>query len=77
MIDGALNDPAWEDAVEISDWHTVIPESGEPYTGPRVRVAHDDKWLYAAYDVPHPNAETIRPYCTKHDERVQGENSCR
>ena len=49
VIDGRLDDAAWDGAPEIDDFHQTSPGDGTPSTERTVvRVAYDDEYLYIA-----------------------------
>ncbi len=52
VIDGRLDDPAWDDAPAIARFRQIVPEEGRPVSQPTtVRILYDDAALYVAADL--------------------------
>ncbi|HNP62780.1 MAG TPA: carbohydrate binding family 9 domain-containing protein [Woeseiaceae bacterium] len=61
IIDGRLDDAAWETAAFVDDFHQTAPIDGaEPSEVTIVRVAYDDEYLYIAADMRDSSPDEIR-----------------
>ena len=61
VIDGRLNDRAWQRTSGISDFHQTRPvDGGEPTEDTIVRVTYDDEFLYIGVDLRDSNPDKIR-----------------
>jgi len=68
VIDGKLDDVAWEGAPEIDDFHQTSPGDGTPATERTVvRVAYDDEYLYIA-----ANLLDSKPTAIQAKQMIQG-----
>jgi hypothetical protein len=61
VLDGRLDDPAWRDAVPISDFHQHTPRyRGAPSERTVVRVTYDDDYIYIAAEMFDREPQKIR-----------------
>ena len=61
IIDGRLDDAAWEGAAFVDDFHQTVPTNGAPPTEQTiVRVTYDDEYLYIAADLRDSSPDEIR-----------------
>lgn len=60
-IDGALDEPVWQQAVRVDTWYETNPGDN---TEPKVRsigyLAYDEAFLYAGFEFDDPRPEDIR-----------------
>src|SRR5436190_14112834 len=68
-IDGNLSDEAWQAVTPVTTLYEANPGDNTP---PKVRnagrIAYDDEFLYAAFEVDDPNPRAIRaPYSDRDD----------
>ena len=69
VIDGKLNDPAWQSIPEAGDFTQIEPHEGEAPTEPTVfRIGYDDKNLYVAIRAYDSMPETITRRVARRDE---------
>src|SRR5258708_33068164 len=60
-IDGKLDDEAWKTATRIDQWwETNVAGNGPPPAKTDGWLAYDDHYIYAAFQVDHPNPCRIR-----------------
>jgi hypothetical protein len=60
-VDGDLSDAAWADAVVVDDWLETNPGDNQPArVGNVARLAYDDRFLYAAFELADPEPAAIR-----------------
>lgn len=61
VIDGRLDDTAWETAAFVDDFHQTVPIDGaSPTEETIVRVTYDDEYLYIAADMRDSSPDEIR-----------------
>ena len=61
VIDGRLDDAAWEDAAFVDDFHQTAPFDGEqPTERTVVRVTYDDEYLYISANLLDSNPSAIQ-----------------
>ncbi len=64
-IDGHLDEPDWERAAVVTDFHSYKPKSGVPHLNAEARILYDEHALYVAFRVPRiegtPLASTLVP----------------
>lgn len=61
VIDGRLDDAAWDSAARIDDFHQIDPQDGAPPTETTiVHVTYDDEYLYIAADLRDSDPTAIQ-----------------
>ena len=74
VLDGKLNDPAWNDAQSIDKFLEYEPKPGaETRFKTDVRVVHDDKYLYVMARMYDPAPDSIVSLLSRRDVRTQSE----
>jgi hypothetical protein len=59
-LDGRLDEPAWQAAQEIGDFHQIFPfDTSRAVLPTRVRVTFDDTYLYVGFMVTQPRSTYI------------------
>lgn len=72
VIDGLLDDPAWERAVAVSLDHERFPDpNAEPPVETRFYITYDNQNLYVAFKASDPDPEVIRAHLMDRDQRQQ------
>ncbi|MFO8184403.1 MAG: DUF5916 domain-containing protein [Candidatus Aegiribacteria sp.] len=74
-IDGVLDDPVWQDAVEVeSTFMQFGPDYGEPMSEPtNIYVIYDDNSIYFGFILHDPNPERMVEALTPRDDYITGE----
>jgi len=71
VIDGALDDECWKEALEISDFVQLKPNEGEPPTGKTYcYLTYDSKNLYVAFYCKDKFSQDIKAVKTTRDDLV-------
>jgi len=69
VIDGVLDDEAWQQITPIGTWYEFRPgDNVEPKVRTRARLAYDDRYVYAAFDMDDPRPELIRAPLSDRDD---------
>jgi len=72
VIDGKLDDPAWQQAPWTSDFVDIEgPSRPTPRFRTRAKMLYDDKYLYIAAELEEPN---VTATLTKHDSVIFHDN---
>ncbi|MEE2751876.1 MAG: sugar-binding protein [Myxococcota bacterium] len=75
VIDGHLNEPAWDDAVHFEDFHAYYPEPDAPVQGAaRVRVLTDASGIYFFWQVTIEESAEVWAHVTRRD-RIFGDDT--
>ncbi|MFO8184410.1 MAG: hypothetical protein R6U39_09585, partial [Candidatus Aegiribacteria sp.] len=74
-IDGVLDDPVWQDAVEVeSTFMQFGPDYGESMSEPTyIYVIYDDSSIYFSFFLHDPNPERMVEALTPRDDYITGE----
>lgn len=74
-IDGVLDDPVWQDAVEVeSTFMQFGPDYGEAMSEPTyIYVIYDDNSIYFGFFLHDPNPERMVEALTPRDDYITGE----
>ena len=51
VLDGVLDEAAWQDATPITDFVQYEPGTGEPHAGASARLLYDDEALYVGFEL--------------------------
>lgn len=71
-IDGLLTEEAWKNAAPIEKWYETNPgDNVEPRAKSVARLAYDDKFFYAAFELQDPEPKKITASYNDHD-RISG-----
>jgi hypothetical protein len=74
VLDGKLDDPAWQDAQSINSFLEYDPNQGaDSRFKTDVRVVHDDKYLYVMARMYDPAPDSIISLLSRRDVRTQSE----
>ena len=74
VLDGKLDDPAWQDAQSINSFLEYDPNQGaESRFKTDVRVVHDEKYLYVMARIYDPSPDSIISLLSRRDVRTQSE----
>ncbi|MEO7368897.1 MAG: DUF5916 domain-containing protein [Gemmatimonadaceae bacterium] len=74
VLDGKLDDPAWQDAQSINSFLEYDPNQGaESRFKTDVRVVHDEKYLYVMARMYDPSPDSIISLLSRRDVRTQSE----
>lgn len=69
VVDGVLDDGAWDGALVVDDFVARLPvEGAAPTTRTEVRLAHDRRALYVAVRAVDPRPETVRATAARRDD---------
>ncbi len=69
VIDGLLDDPAWERAVRIPLGHELYPDpNAEPPVETRAYITYDQSHLYVAFKATDPSPDMIRSHLMDRDQ---------
>ena len=61
VIDGRLDEPAWDGAAPVETWFETRPgDNVEPKVGNRAYLVYDDRFLYAGFEFQDGSPESIR-----------------
>ncbi|MEP6509522.1 MAG: DUF5916 domain-containing protein, partial [Gemmatimonadales bacterium] len=74
VLDGKLDDPAWQDAQSINSFLEYDPNQGaDSRFKTDVRVVHDEKYLYVMARMYDPSPDSIISLLSRRDVRTQSE----
>lgn len=75
-IDGKLNEPAWQTAPEISDWHQTRPDTGKPaLEQTKVRILYDRHNLYFAFHCLDSTPDKVKGYTVQNEGFLHQEDN--
>ncbi|MFI4921147.1 MAG: carbohydrate binding family 9 domain-containing protein, partial [Gammaproteobacteria bacterium] len=68
VMDGRLDDPAWQQAPVVDQFFEVYPHALAPSTYPtEVRILYDDRYLYVGFRAADPDPSQIRSHYVRRD----------
>lgn len=74
VLDGKLDDPAWQNAQSINSFLEYDPNQGaDSRFKTDVRIVHDDKYLYVMARMYDPAPDSIISLLSRRDVRTQSE----
>ena len=73
ILDGLLNDSAWQSAEKIESLYQINSDAPAPETS--LRLMRDNAWLYIAADCRNPHLQHAEQLAFKHDEAVHRDDS--
>jgi hypothetical protein len=74
VLDGKLDDPAWQNAQSINSFLEYDPNQGaDSRFKTDVRIVHDDKYLYVMARMYDPAPDSIVSLLSRRDVRTQSE----
>jgi len=75
-VDGALSEPAWEKARELTDFIQFEPERGKPATLKTIaKILYDDKYVYFCFLCFDPKPELLAASQSKRDSDLRVDDS--
>ncbi len=77
VLDGALDEPAWEYAGALSDLTQQEPEPGRatPFDATRISILSDGETLYFGIACPDPEPEKIAVHTLQRDADLEGDDT--